>query len=126
MPIGPFITHLLSTLIPVRRAKNFFTSGILLALLLIPAAYAVGAPLEQQFTTPTVGATAETGIPTLATTPPPTAVATPSSPPTKTSLPPEILQNYDDTNGVVIGAVVLVVIILLGTVYGVRTRREED
>lgn len=45
--------------------------------------------------------------------------------PTKTPLPAEYLQNYDDTNGVVVGTVLLVVIILLGTLSGMRVRRSQ-
>jgi len=46
--------------------------------------------------------------------------------PTKTPLPDEYLQNYDDTNGVVVGTVLLVVIILLGTLSGIRVRRSQE
>lgn len=46
--------------------------------------------------------------------------------PTKTPLPDFLLENYDDTNGIVVGTVMLVVIILLGTISGIRVRRSQN
>lgn len=46
--------------------------------------------------------------------------------PTKTPLPDYLLENYDDTNGIVVGTVMLVVIILLGTISGIRVRRSQN
>lgn len=60
--------------------------------------------------------------PRITATPQPSATIIQPTP-TKTPLPAEYLQNYDDTNGVVVGTVLLVVIILLGTLSGMRVRR---
>lgn len=70
-------------------------------------------------------APSETILPTrISPTPSPSAtILLPT--PTKTPLPAEFLQNYDDTNGVVVGTIMLVVIILLGTLSGIRIRRSQ-
>lgn len=50
-----------------------------------------------------------------------TAVPTP----TPTPIPPELLENADATNGIIIGTVLLVVIVLVGTVAGINLRRKQ-
>lgn len=74
---------------------------------------AADAPTETAFITRTP---TQTLAPSMTPTPGPTATATP--------LPVEILENFDDTDGIVVGTILLVVIILLGTLAGIRTRRK--
>lgn len=98
---------------------------VMVALGIFLIAIAVSEPIPSQAKQNSADAPTETALitrtpthtlaPSITPTLGPTATATP--------LPPEILENYDDTDGIVVGTILLVVIILLGTLAGIRTRR---
>lgn len=99
---------------------------ILLAVLMFLLANAVSGPLVRQEQAVSGMAPTETErITRITATPQPSATIIQPTP-TKTPLPPEYLENYDDTNGVVVGTIMLVVIILLGTISGIRLRRSQE
>ncbi len=99
---------------------------ILTALAIFLAANAVNSPWFTKNNAVFAMAPTETvQVLRVTATPLPSATVVQTTP-TKTPLPDEYLQNYDDTNGVVVGTVLLVVIILLGTLSGIRVRRSQE
>ncbi len=48
-----------------------------------------------------------------------------SSGPTPTPFPPELVANREQTNGIILGTVVLVLIIVVGTLASIRSRSKE-
>lgn len=50
---------------------------------------------------------------------------TPQFTPTRTPLPPELLANREQTIGIIIGTVVLVILVLGGSLAGIWSRRRE-
>jgi len=88
---------------------------------------AISDPLPSQAWSAPVVAPTETAVLIRPTsTPGPTTTETVLPTPTQTPLPAYLLENYDDTNGIVVGTVMLVIIILLGTLSGIRVRRSQN
>lgn len=96
---------------------------VLLVLIIFVAATAMSEPLPSLAR----GLNAEAPTETLApvrpsVTPIQIGTETPEPTPTTTPVPPELLENADATNGIIIGTVVLVIIILAGTIAGINLR----
>lgn len=109
----------------VERRKAVLRIFVVLIIFLM--ASAVSDPLPPQAWAVPVVAPTETAGPIRPTpTPGPTATETVLPTPTQTPLPAYLLENFDDTNGVVVGTVMLVIIILLGTLAGIRVRRSQN
>lgn len=112
---------------PVKREplseRKHVLIWIFLALMIFLIANAVSGPLASRDRAVLGMGTTDTIVSTVSTAAPQASNTVIQPTPTKTPLPPEYLQNYDDTNGVVVGTVMLVVIILLGTLSGIRVRR---
>lgn len=107
--------------------RNKALLWVFVALIIFLMASAVSDPLPPQaWGVPVIAPTETAGPIRPTTTPLPTATETVLPTPTKTTLPAYLLENYDDTNGVVVGTVMLVVIILLGTLAGIRVRRSQN
>lgn len=107
--------------------RNKAVLWIFVALVIFLMASAVSDPLPPQVWAVLVVAPTETAGQIRPTpTPSPTATEIVLPTPTKTPLPAYMLENYDDTNGVVVGTVMLVIIILLGTLAGIRVRRSQN
>ena len=107
--------------------RNKAVLWIFVAVIIFLIASAVSDPLPSQAEAVAVIAPSETaGLIRPTPSPSPTATETVLPTPTKTPLPDYLLENYDDTNGVVVGTVMLVIIILLGTLAGIRVRRSQN
>lgn len=115
---------------PVKRQplteRNHAILWIFVAMMIFLLANAVSGPLASRDKTVSGKGTTETASSTRITATPQLSATVSQPTPTKTPLPPEYLQNFDDTNGVVVGTVMLVVIILLGTLSGIRVRRSQQ
>jgi len=115
-----------------QKLKNADLTGrsmvicILLVLIIFVAANAMSEPLPSLARGLPAVAPTETLAPVRPTvTLLPTGTETAEPTPTPTPVPPELLENADATNGIIIGTVLLVVIILVGTIAGINLRRKQ-
>jgi len=116
----------------LQKLKNADPAGrnvilcILLVLVVFVAANAMSEPLPSLARGLPAVAPTETLTPVQTTVIPlPTETETAEATPTRTPVPPELLENADATNGIIIGTVLLVVIVLAGTIAGISVRRRQ-
>lgn len=116
----------------IQKIKNADPTGrsivicILLVLIVFAAASAMNEPLPSLARDLPAVAPTETLAPVRPTvTPQPTGTETAEPTATATPVPPELLENADATNGIIIGTVLLVVIVLAGTIAGINVRRKQ-
>lgn len=115
-----------------QKLKNFDPTGrsivicILLVLIVFVAASAMSEPLPSLARDlPAVAPTETLALVRPTVTPLPTGTETAEPTPTPTPVPPELLENADATNGIIIGTVLLVIIVLAGTIAGINLRRKQ-
>jgi len=101
-----------------------FLPGLLLALALLWPAAVPAQARAAAFQTASATRTT-TPSPSPALTPTPTLTQTPTTGPTATltPIPTQYLETPDQTTGILFGAVFLLVIILGGTLFTIRSRR---
>lgn len=100
--------------------------GILLVLLVFVAAVAMSEPLPSMARDLSAATLVPTPLPIQLTAAPlPIETESVELIPTRTPIPPELLENADATNGIIIGTVVLVAIVLAGTIAGINVRRKQ-
>jgi len=56
---------------------------------------------------------------------PPQQLSPTDARPSATPLPPELIANREQTNGIVAGTIILLLIVIVGTVSGIRARQRE-
>jgi hypothetical protein len=99
---------------------------ILLVMAIFLVANAMSEPLPSMARDLSAIAATETLAPTqLIVTPGLAATETTVPTPTRTPIPAYLLENADATNGIIIGTVLLVVIVLAGTIAGINIRRKQ-
>ncbi len=99
---------------------------ILLVLVVFVAAIAMSEPLPSLASDLSAATLIPTQLPIrLTVTTVPTEIETAEATPTRTPIPPELLENADATEGIIVGTVVLVLIVLAGTVAGINLRRKQ-
>ena len=99
---------------------------ILLVLVVFVAAIAMSEPLPSLASDLSAATLIPTQLPIrLTVTTVPTETETAEVTPTRTPIPPELLENADATEGIIVGTVVLVLIVLAGTVAGINLRRKQ-
>jgi hypothetical protein len=115
-----------------QKLKNTDPTGrsivicILLVLIVFVAANAMSEPLPSLARGLPAVAPTETLAPVRpSVTPLQTGTETAEPTPTPTPVPPELLENADATNGIIIGTVLLVIIVLAGTIAGINLRRKQ-
>ncbi len=115
-----------------RQAREIHpaTLSILVLLAVFALMLALSEPLSYQAApqegTPVIDhATATASQPATLETAQTLPTATPESTPTITPLPEEFLTNREQTIGIVIGTVVLVLIVIGGSLVGIWSRRRE-
>ncbi|HEY4691816.1 MAG TPA: hypothetical protein VIH16_00115 [Bellilinea sp.] len=98
----------------------------LLVLLVFVAAIAMSEPLPSIARDLSAATLVPTPLPIrLTVTPLPNEAETAELTPTRTPIPPELLENADATDGIIIGTVVLVILVLAGTIAGINVRRKQ-
>lgn len=123
MRIDRWCNHKIKTADPASRNMVVW---ILLVLAIFLVANAMSEPLPSMARDLPVLAPTETHAPTrLLVTPSPTATETVAPTPTRTLIPAYLLENTDATDGIIIGTVLLVVIVLAGTIAGINIRRKQ-
>ncbi len=99
---------------------------ILLVLIVFVAANAMSEPLPSLARGLPAAAPTEGLVPVRpSVTPHQIGTETAEPTPTPTPVPPELLENADATNGIIIGTVLLVIIVLTGTIAGINLRRKQ-
>jgi hypothetical protein len=107
-------------------ASRFTVLGALLVLLVFLASTAMRQPLPAHARDLPPIPAVETQFPLQPfATLTPTFTPTPAATPTRTPIPAYLLDNADDTDGIIIGTMLLVVIVLIGTTAGIYIRRNQ-
>ncbi len=123
--------HLLSSFLRKPRVTIhpalLILAGLVIVFALIltisePLPYQAAPPAETVFA---ILVTPGLSSPTPAATVTDTLVPTPQFTPTQTSLPPEYLANKEQTIGIIIGTILLVILVIGGTLGGAFARRRE-
>ncbi|MBA4398934.1 MAG: hypothetical protein D9V45_14535 [Chloroflexi bacterium] len=123
MRIDRWCHHKITTADPASRNTVVW---ILLVLVIFLVANAMSEPLPSAARDLPVLAPTETHAPTRSLiTPSPAATETVVPTPTRTPIPAYLLENTDATDGIIIGTVLLVVIVLVGTLAGINVRRKQ-
>ena len=123
MRIDRWCNHKIKTADPASRNTVVW---ILLVLAIFLVANAMSEPLPSMARGLPVLAPTETHAPTRSfVTPSPIATETVAPTPTRTPIPAYLLENTDATDGIIIGTVLLVVIVLAGTLAGINIRRKQ-
>lgn len=123
MRIDRWCRHTIKTADPASRNIGIW---FLLVLVIFLVASAMSEPLPSAARDLPVVAPTETHAPTRPLiTPSPAATETVAPTPTRTPIPAYLLENTDATNGIIIGTVLLVVIVLVGTLAGINVRRKQ-
>lgn len=108
---------------PTGRSIGFCT---LLVLIVFVAAISMSEPLPSLARDLQAATLIPTPLPIrLSVTPLPTGTESAELTPTPTLIPPELLENADATNGIIIGTILLVTIVLAGTIAGINLRRKQ-
>ncbi|GEM_PF-917362 len=123
MRIDRWCHHKITTADPASRNTVVW---ILLVLVIFLVANTMSEPLPSAARDLPVLAPTETHAPTRSSiTPSPAATETAAPTPTRTPIPAYLLENTDATDGIIIGTVLLVVIVLVGTLAGINVRRKQ-
>lgn len=123
MRIDRWCHHKIKTADPASRNTVVW---FLLVLVIFLVANAMSEPLPSAARDLPVVAPTETHAPTRPLiTPSPAATETVAPTPTRTPIPAYLLENTDATDGIIIGTVLLVVIVLVGTLAGINVRRKQ-
>ncbi len=123
MRIDRWCHHKIKTADPASRNTVVW---FLLVLAIFLVANAMSEPLPSKARDLPIAAPTETHAPTRSLiTPSPAATETVAPTPTRTPIPAYLLENTDATDGIIIGTVLLVVIVLVGTLAGINVRRKQ-
>jgi hypothetical protein len=117
MPLGKWGRSLGERLIYL--ARNYrHVLGLILVLLAFLSAQAMSEPLPMQ------QRATQTPV-QLTRTPVPTQPAVIDGEPTQTPFPEWLVANREQTNGIIIGTVILLLIVIVGTYSAIRARNRE-
>jgi hypothetical protein len=97
-------------------------------VIVLVAFFSVTALSEPSLRRGHLAADLSTSTPSLAVVSPVETVDTPppaDTRPTATPIPPEFIENREQTNGIIAGTIILLLIVIIGTLSGLRARLRE-